>query len=70
MHVRLDKYLAGLGLVSRRHIGKFINAGLIAVDGELVYKSDMKLTFGQVISFDEKDIEVKNLVYVLLYKKA
>ncbi len=44
MQVRLDKYLAGLGLVSRRHVGKFASSGTILVDGEEISKADIKVS--------------------------
>ena len=69
-HIRLDKYLAQLGLVSRRSIGKTISTGSILVDGEVVYKSDMKLTYGQIISFAGQDIEVREYIYLILNKPA
>ncbi len=70
MHVRLDKYLSMLELVPRRQIGKVLASGSVTVDGEIVYKSDVKLTFGQVIDFAGREIIVKEHAYVLLHKPA
>ena len=70
MVVRLDKYLSMLGLVPRRQVGKYISAGQVLVDGTIATKSDQKLRYGQRIAFGEYDIEVKENIYVLLYKKA
>ncbi len=70
MIVRLDKYLAGLWLVSRRDAASAVKRGVVLVDGEEVKKSDMKIQNGQIITFDGQEIEVKEFVYVLLYKPA
>ena len=70
MIVRLDKYLAGLGLVSRRDAAKAVKGGGIFVDGAEVKKSDMKIEAWQVIDFLGQEIEVKEFVYILLYKPA
>lgn len=68
MRVRLDKYLSQLGLVSRRSVGKTLSSGLVLVDGEPVYKWDMKITEWQVINFADKEIVVKEHIYLLLHK--
>ncbi len=70
MNVRLDKYLAGLGLVSRRHVGKFSGTDAILVDGQEVSKTDIKVSYGQTITFLGQEIVVKENVYVLLHKSA
>lgn len=70
MSIRIDKYCAQLGIISRRSIARAVKAGLLFVDGKLVEKSDQKLAFGQVISYLWQDIEVKEFVYVLLHKPA
>ncbi len=68
MIVRLDKYLAGLGLVSRRDAGRAVKAWHVFVDGELAKKSDVKITEWQIISYLGQDIQVREHVYVLLHK--
>lgn len=70
MIVRLDKYLAWLGLVSRRDAPRAVKAGLVLVDQQVATKSDMKVTAGQIISFGGKEIEVKEKIYLLLYKPS
>ncbi len=70
MNVRLDKYCAELGLISRRAIAKAVKSGLFFVDGKLVEKSDQKISFGQVITYLGEDIEVKESIYVLLNKPS
>lgn len=70
MIVRLDKYLAMLGLVSRRDAAKAVKAGLILVDGKIAKKSDEKINAGQVITYLDQEVEVKEFVYILLHKPA
>lgn len=47
---RLDKYLASLGLVSRREAPKVCKAGEILVNGERIAKPDLKLKGGEVLT--------------------
>lgn len=68
--IRLDKYLANVWLVSRRQIDSAIKAWLIFVNGEEIKKSDYKLSFGDTISFDNQEIQVREHTYALLYKPA
>lgn len=70
MIVRLDKYLAMLGLVSRRDAAKAVKAGLVLVDGKIAKKSDEKINAGQVITYLDQEVEVKEFVYILLHKPA
>ena len=62
--------MAGLGLVSRRHVGKFASSGTILVDGEEISKADIKVSEWQIITFLDQEIVVKEFVYVLLHKSA
>ncbi len=43
MLVRLDKYLAQLGIVSRRDASKAVKSGVILVDGEEAKNAEMKI---------------------------
>ncbi len=70
MIVRLDKYLAMLGLVSRRDAARAVKTGEILVDGIEAKASDMKIAEGQVITFLGEQIEVREFVYILLHKPA
>jgi len=68
MIVRLDKYLANLWLVSRRSIGSYIKLWKIYINWEIAKKSDLKIKDWDIISFDWKDIEVKDKIYIILNK--
>ncbi|MDO4713718.1 MAG: pseudouridine synthase [bacterium] len=66
----MDKYLASLGLVSRREAPKVCKAGEILVDGEIVKKPDLKLKGGEILTIFGQEIEVREKVYAILYKSA
>jgi 16S rRNA pseudouridine516 synthase len=79
--IRLDKYLSELSIVPRRQVVPVIKAGMVLVDGVEATKADMKVAYGQVLTYfgampdgtmheDGVAIEVKERVYVLLHKSA
>jgi 16S rRNA pseudouridine516 synthase len=70
MNVRLDKYLSQLWLVSRRSVWKIVSSWTVLVNGEEVYKSDLKIQYGDTVTFWWIDIEVKEFVYLLLNKPS
>ncbi|PZM87498.1 MAG: rRNA pseudouridine synthase [candidate division SR1 bacterium] len=67
---RLDKYLANLGLASRRETPALCKAGCVLVNGEVVKKSDFKLFGGELLTFQGQEIKVLEKVYAVLYKSA
>ncbi len=70
MIVRLDKYLAQLGLISRRDAARAVKSGIILVDEKEADKADMKIREGQILSVDGREIKVKEFVYLLLHKPS
>jgi len=70
MKVRLDKYLANLGIGSRREIAKMVKQWFISVNGELAIKSDMKITENDKIEVLWDIIPVVENITVLLHKPA
>lgn len=68
--IRLDKYLANLWLVSRRTADKIFKSTEILVNGEKITKSDTKIKYGDVITFDGIEIDVLESVHIILYKPA
>lgn len=70
MHIRLDTFLAGLGLVPRRQAARLLKSWIVLVDGVEALRGDIKIAYGQTVSFGGMDIEVKKNVYVALYKTA
>jgi len=70
MQVRLDKYIAQLWLISRRALPKVISEWIIAVDWEIVYKCDAKISYGQTITYMGEDIVVLENIYIAINKPA
>ncbi len=70
MNIRLDKYLANLWLVPRRLADRVVKSGAILVNGQAIKKSDSKLMWGDIITYEWQSIEVREYIYVLLYKSA
>ncbi len=73
--VRLDKYLANLGIVSRRKIWKMISEWKIYVNWDIVKKSDIKLNrwdqiYVKWICWRNLNIKVIKDIVVLLHKSA
>ena len=65
---RLDKYLANLGLISRREAPSICKKGEILVNWEVIKKADHKLNGGEILTINGKNIKVLENVYVILYK--
>ncbi len=68
--IRIQKYIAQCGIASRRKAEEFINAGRVAIDGEIVKEMGVCIIPGENrITFDGKPVEAKEqLVYYLLNK--
>lgn len=68
---RLDKILASQNIASRRDAGAMIRRGVVAVNGEVVKKSDFKAdTQEDRISVDGRILNVKEFVYYMMNKPA
>lgn len=70
MAQRLDKFLANIGLVSRRECNAVCKSGVVFVDGNEVRKSDFKLFGGEKVRVRGVEIEFYEEVYAILYKTA
>ncbi len=69
--VRLNKYLADLGVDARRKIDEMIQEGRISVNGERIMKPGIRVTPGEdFIKIDNKPLTAKQQEkrYLLLYK--
>ena len=67
---RLDKYLANLGLVSRRECNAVCKEWVIRVNGEVVKKPDFRLLWGEKIQVRDVEVEFFEEIYAILYKTA
>lgn len=66
--VRLNKFLANAGVCSRRDADKFIAAGVVTVNGNVVTEMGAKVLRSDVVSFHNSPIKMEKKVYVLLNK--
>ena len=65
---RLDKYLANLGLISRREAPSICKKGEILIDWKIIKKADYKLNGEEILTIKGRNIKVLENVYVILYK--
>ena len=66
--IRLNKYLANAGVCSRRDADKFIEAGLVTVNGVTVTELGTKVLRSDEVMFHDKPVRIEKKVYVLLNK--
>lgn len=68
---RLDKILSSQNIASRKDAGAMIRRGVVAVNGQVVKKSDFKADTQQdTISIDGQPLNVKKFVYYMMNKPA
>lgn len=69
--IRLDKYLADMGIGTRTEVKKFIRSGRIQVDGRIEKKPELKVdTATQQITFDNTPVVYQEYEYYMLHKPA
>ena len=66
--VRLNKFLANAGVCSRRDADKYIEAGVVTVNGEVVTELGTKVLRTDTVLFHDNAIKMEKKVYVLLNK--
>jgi 23S rRNA pseudouridine2605 synthase len=66
--IRLNKYISGSGICSRREADEFIRAGLISVNGNIVTELGTKISLRDDIRYNGERIKSERLVYLLLNK--
>lgn len=66
--VRLNKFLANAGVCSRRDADKYIEAGVVTVNGQVVTELGTKVLRTDEIKFHDQPILLEKKVYVLLNK--
>jgi len=69
--IRLDKYLADMGLGTRSELKKMIRSGQVHVDGVPVKKPEEKINTGaQVVTVNGHEIVYQRMEYYMLHKPA
>ena len=66
--IRLNKYIANSGVCSRREADKIIADGLITVNGEVVTELGYKVSLGDDVSYEGRNLNPERKVYLLLNK--
>lgn len=66
--IRLNKYLANAGVCSRRDADKYITAGVVSVNGEIITELGHKVLRSDIVLFHDQQIKAEKKVYVLLNK--
>ena len=71
MKLRLDKFLAEMGLGTRTEVKKMIRTGQIAVNGSKVGKPEIKVdTEADCVTYQGKELAFQKFFYYLLHKPA
>lgn len=66
--VRLNKFLANAGVCSRRDADKYIEAGVVSVNGVIVTELGTKVLRTDDVRFHDNSVKMEKKVYVLLNK--
>ena len=69
--IRLDKYLADMGVGTRSEVKKYIKQGKISIDGSVVKSADVKVDIDkQNVTYLGKIIGYEEFEYYMLHKPA
>ncbi|MBF0913606.1 rRNA pseudouridine synthase, partial [Candidatus Gracilibacteria bacterium] len=66
--MRIDKFLANLGLITRKYAKKIFKLGNIFINGEAIFNESQKINFGDEISFFDEIFNYKENYFLILNK--
>lgn len=66
--MRLNRFIANSGVCSRREADKYIAAGLVTVNGEIVTEMGVKVKMSDDVRFDGRKLNAEKKVYILVNK--
>lgn len=66
--IRLNKFLANAGVCSRRDADKYIEAGVVCVNGQVITELGAKVLRSDEVKFHDNVVRIEKKVYVLLNK--
>lgn len=66
--IRLNKYIANAGFCSRREADKYIQSGVVSVNGKIITELGYKIKLGDKVFFGGKLVKGEKPVYILLNK--
>lgn len=66
--IRLNRFIANAGVCSRREADKYIEAGLVMINGKTVTELGVKVNPNDEVRFDGRKLNAEKKVYLLLNK--
>jgi 16S rRNA pseudouridine516 synthase len=71
MNIRLDKYLADMGIGTRSEVKKYIAKGQVSVNGQVEKRADCKIdTEADAVSYQGQALSYQRYQYYMLHKPA
>jgi len=69
--IRLDKYLADMGIGTRQEVKKYMKQGRVTIDGEIIKKPETKVEIEKSkVCFDGREVAYAEYEYYMLNKPA
>lgn len=69
--LRLDKFLADMGIGTRSEIKNWIRKGRVKINGNIISKPEQKVNLGKdEVTFDEAIVNYQKYLYLMLHKPA
>jgi len=66
--MRLNRFLANAGICSRREADKYIESGIVTINGKVVTELGTKVLFNDVVKFNDAPLAQEKKTYILLNK--
>ena len=66
--MRLNRFIANAGICSRREADKYIQAGLVTINGQTITELGVKVNGNDEVRFDGRRLNAEKKVYLLLNK--
>jgi len=66
--IRLNRFLANAGVCSRREADKFIQAGVVTVNGVVITELGTKISRMDTVMFHDQQVKIESKVYIVLNK--
>ncbi len=66
--IRLNRFLANAGICSRREADKYIESGVVSINGKVVLELGTKVKLNDVVRFNDAVVVPEKKTYILLNK--
>jgi 23S rRNA pseudouridine2605 synthase len=66
--IRLNRFLANAGICSRREADKYIESGVVSVNGKVVLELGIKVKPSDIVRFNDEVVVPEKKTYILLNK--